>query len=70
MKLAFDTVEMKPGRVLLQAALGGSSEAAQKFHPDTWLLAPTPNLKVYETSSDQLCHLVERVHQLHKVGQQ
>lgn len=45
--IAYDTTLYRPGCALIQAALGGSSELAQEFPTDLWLLVPTPNMKVY-----------------------
>lgn len=45
--IAYDTTLYRPGCVIIQAAYGGSSELAAEFPTDLWLLAPTPNMKVY-----------------------
>lgn len=60
-KIAFDIEQMKPGCVLLQAALGCQSSIAHRFPVESWLLAPTPGLKVYEITDEQLTILTERV---------
>ena len=65
MKIAFDTEEMKPGCVLLQATMGCDSAMAHLFSTAHWLLAPTPNLKVYEVNDSQLDQLVEMVEAVH-----
>jgi len=54
LRLAFDCTTKRPGCVLLQAALGGSSEAAALFSTDLWLLAPTPEFKVYPVRDAQM----------------
>ena len=42
----FDTVERKPACVLLQTAMGGDSPKLHGiFSADSWLIAPTPNMK-------------------------
>jgi len=61
MKLAFDIELMRPGCVLLQAGMGCDPQLAHEFPASTWLLAPTPNLEVYETSETQLRQLVTMV---------
>lgn len=60
-RLCFDIVEMKPGCVLLAAAMGADTWASSKFDPKHWLVAPTDNLRVYEITDDQLAQLVERM---------
>lgn len=57
MKIAYDTKLKRPGCVLLQAALGGSP-IAHHFPTDSWLLAPTPDMKLYEITTDQLIQLI------------
>ncbi len=59
MKIAFDATLMRPGCVLIQAALGGDSTVAHLFPLDSWLLAPTDDMKVYETTPEQAERLVE-----------
>lgn len=48
LRLAFDCNLRRPGCVLLQALMGGSSQAASLFSTDLWLLSPTDGLKVYQ----------------------
>lgn len=57
MKIAFDIKEMKIGCVLLQATFGCDPKLADRFDTKHWLLAPTPDLKVYEINEDQLKQL-------------
>jgi hypothetical protein len=61
MKVAFDLELMRPGCALLQAALGAGTSIAQHFPVESWLLFPTPGLKVYELTDEQLPKLVEMV---------
>lgn len=61
MRVAFDTVLMRPGCVLLQAAMGGSVEFAKACPTDSWLLHPTPDLKVYPLEDWQIPVLIEKV---------
>jgi hypothetical protein len=63
MKIAFDLPQMRPACVLLQAALGGDPAAAKRFDSETWLIAPTGDMKVYEITDEQLTALVDRTHQ-------
>lgn len=61
--LAFSPSRRRPGCVLLQACLGGSSALAQRFPTETWLLAPTDDMRVYPVADEaqlgQLGQLVE-----------
>lgn len=58
MKIAYDTKLMRPACVLLSAVCGVDSEAAYWFDSKHWLLAPTPDLKVYEVTEAELRTLV------------
>ena len=66
MKIAFDIKRMRPGCVLLAAALGADPEAAHPFNSKHWLLEPTPDMKVYNITSEQLKELVEKVEDTHR----
>lgn len=61
MKICFDITLMRPGCVLLAAAMGADSSCTSEFDTKHWLLAPTPNLRVYDITADQLEQLVQRV---------
>jgi hypothetical protein len=53
-RIVYDVKLKRPGCVLLQAAMGGTVlDFVQKF-PNEWLLAPTPDMKIYEVTDDQL----------------
>ena len=65
MKIAFDVKEVKPGCALLQAALGCGTSIAHRFPPETWLLALTPALRIYEVTEAQLAKLVVLVEEKH-----
>ena len=65
MKIAFDINEMKPGCVLLQATFDCDPHIAHKFKTEHWLLAPTPEMKVYELTPQQLEILVDKVEAHH-----
>jgi hypothetical protein len=58
MKIAYDCTLKQPGCVLLQAAMGADVALAHRFNPDHWLLAPTPDLKVYEVTDQQMEQLL------------
>ena len=52
--MAYDTDLKRPGCVLLQAIMGGdSSKVSQLFGPDTWLLAPTPGLRLISGTEEE-----------------
>lgn len=60
MKIAYDITLMQPGCALLQAALGCDVSLVDLFPTNTWLLHPTPNLRVYHIERSQLPLLVKR----------
>jgi hypothetical protein len=62
--ILFDRVEMKPGCAILQA-LGGSPSIASAFPSETWLVYPTPNMRLYEVTKEQLAKLVQMVEDRH-----
>jgi hypothetical protein len=59
--IAYDVVLHRPGCALLQAALGcgGEGNLSNRFPSELWLLAPTPNLRVYLISDEDLEKLVQ-----------
>jgi len=61
MKIAFDVKLMRPGCVLLQGSLGCNPLIAHEFSTKDWLLAPTPDLGVYDVTPEQLKILVKKV---------
>lgn len=63
MKIAYDTKLYKPGCVLLQAMKGCDPKIAHEFETKYWLLAPTPDLKVYDVTDEQLSKLVTMTEQ-------
>lgn len=54
-----DTSVGKIGCVLLQAAYGGSSALAHQVGTDRWLLAPTPNLRVYRAKKTDIPRIIQ-----------
>jgi hypothetical protein len=63
-RIAFDTKLRRPGCVLIQTALGGDVPQAlfaSLFPAESWVLAPTPDMQVYEATDDQLARLSELV---------
>lgn len=59
--LVFDRELMKPGCALLQAALGGTLGISNLFPSETSLTFPTPELKLYLLTKEQLLEVVEFV---------
>lgn len=69
-KIVYDAVLMRPGCVLLQAFGGtlGSLEFGMLFPSETWLLAPTPNMKLYSATDDELKKISEITIAHHEKG--
>jgi hypothetical protein len=68
MRIVFDAKQMKPACVLLQAAMGGDTAPFNRHFggmPELWLVAPTPDMRVYETSDDELRKIATIVEQKH-----
>jgi hypothetical protein len=57
--IAFDCDLRRPGCVLLQAGMGGDTRFIHLFPTETWLLAPTPGLRLYPVNEDQIQQLVD-----------
>lgn len=58
MKVAYDATLKRPACVLVAAGLGADTDAALRFPTEAWLLFPTDDMKVYETTPEQLDMLV------------
>jgi hypothetical protein len=58
--IAYDCVLKRPGCVLLQAVYGATIDRfdMQKFPSESWLINPTPDLKVYPLTPEILQQLV------------
>lgn len=61
MKLCFDIKLRRPGCVLLAAATGADVALAQQFNSKTWLVSPTPDLRVYEVTPEEFAKILEKV---------
>jgi hypothetical protein len=57
--LVYDLKLARPACVLLSAAMGGTPGVAQQFPTEHWLLAPTPDMKRYAISDEDLTGLIE-----------
>ena len=61
MRIVFDIKQKRPGCALLQGAMRGDIHAVHRFPTESWLTAPTPDMRAYETSEEQLEMLVAYV---------
>jgi hypothetical protein len=59
--LLFDLKLRRPGCVLLAAAYGANSHAVQRFNSEQWLTSPTPNMKIYSVTMDELKQIAAKV---------
>lgn len=67
--IAYDVVLKQPGCALLQAAFGCDPELVRDFDARVWLLAPTPNMRVYPVQNDEMLQrLVELTNAAHPVA--
>jgi hypothetical protein len=57
--LVYDLKLKRPGCALLQVALGGTTGVAGQFPTEHWLLAPTPDLKPYRISDEELASVIQ-----------
>jgi len=57
--LVYDVKLKRVGCALLQAAMGGSPGIANEFPTEHWLLAPTPDLKPYSLSIEELKGVIQ-----------
>lgn len=62
MKVAYDCELMRPGCVLVAAAMGADIEIARRFDVDHWALHLTPDMKVYEVTEEHLLKITEQHH--------
>lgn len=60
-RIVFDVTRLRPACALIQAGLGGSWSVASNFPPVSWLLHPTPEMRLYEVTPDELAALVRKV---------
>ena len=59
--IVFDPKLMRPACVLLQVPYGGNRDLTMRFPPESWLTGPTPDLAVYEVTSEEADKLVAYV---------
>jgi hypothetical protein len=58
-RLVYDINLLRPACVLLQVPFGGEVAAAKMFPSECWLTEPTPDMKCYLMTEEQLKQLVE-----------
>jgi hypothetical protein len=69
-KIAYDAKLKRPGCVLLQATLGcAEPNLAGLFPVNSWLLAPTPDLRAYPVTDAQLLKLIRMAKLMDEDGQ-
>jgi len=59
MKILYDAKLKRPACVLLQAAAMSDYSIANRFPSESWLVYPTPDMKIYEVTPEQLDYLVK-----------
>lgn len=57
--VVFDTRLKRPACALLQAALGGSPGIASNFPGKSWLLVPTPDMRCFRATPEELTILIK-----------
>lgn len=70
--IAYDIFLRRPGCVIIQAGLGCTINVAKEFpDSDVWLLAPTPDMRIYpvenERQLDQLKRITAMAHELRRM---
>jgi hypothetical protein len=58
-RLLYDAKLKRPGCVLLAAAYGCDTSVCHRFPPGSWLTYPTPDMRVYEGTGEEIGRLVE-----------
>lgn len=60
-KIAYDITQMRPGCVLIQAHMGCDSAVSHEFPTESWLLSPTPEMKVYPLTSREWLEILVKM---------
>jgi hypothetical protein len=61
MKIAYDCKLDRPGCAIVQAGFDATPGIANDFLAEEWLLHPTPDMRLYEVTYEQLRVLIKRV---------
>ncbi len=70
MKIVYDCTLRRPGCVIIQAGMGGDvPDFASRFPSESWLVAPTKDMRTYKVTEDQLKKLVEMTEKAHGLTQ-
>lgn len=64
--IAFDTKQMRPGCVILQAVFGGDRRAGTLFDASSWLVAPTDDMRLIRGSLAEWKALAATVNAKHQ----
>lgn len=56
--LAYDLERKRPGCVLVAASMGADTSAARAFPAEMGLTAPTPDMRVYSVTDQQLLRIL------------
>lgn len=59
--IVFDCTLRRPACPLLQSAMGGDTSLCGLFPAGSWLINPTPDMKVYRASREQIDKLIAMV---------
>ena len=58
-RIVYDADLRRPGCAIMQALGGAPSSVAQAFPTESWLLAPTPGMRVYRLKPGELAALID-----------
>lgn len=64
MRVLVDLKQMKVGCVLIAAAYGADTELPKSLDTKHWITYPTPDLKIYEATAEQVDQLKRKLEQL------
>ena len=52
--IAYDATLKRPGCAIIQADMEATVNVSEHFSTEDWLLAPTPDMKLYPVTDEQL----------------
>ena len=58
--LAYDATLRRPGCAAIQAWFGATPGVERDFPAESWLLGPTPDMRVWEVTDEQVEQLIQR----------
>lgn len=62
-RIVYDLDLMRPGCVIIQAGRGCDPAMAHAFDTEDWLVRPTPGMRIYPITPEQLPILVQKTRQ-------